>query len=268
VSPIGMDDRQLSVVEKETLGECFASAEARFEYEKARRLRLAVVLAGSFIVLLAVGVFMYWLGGGGRFRPAPVDEPAKEPGAISGLPGVKAVGSLGAKVQVLAIVPEGSNCHNNVIKFLTETASKRPDQIRANFTTMREFGEKNLESEVGSVCAAVLINGASTFNVTYQGKPVTISLVGTEPLHYNVADVAEALTSVFVKEYGDPGEPICQVPPGTTCRSVSLRPLGAPATAAVTGPSADHGQDHTPPAGAKDNEPMMLPGFREIKPAP
>ena len=65
VAPVGMDDHQLSVVEKEALGECFASAEARYEYEKARRLRLVAMLAAGLVALVVFGVFMYRLGARG-----------------------------------------------------------------------------------------------------------------------------------------------------------------------------------------------------------
>lgn len=256
MSPIGMDDSQLSVVEKEALGECFASAEARFEYEKARRLRRVGLALGSLVLLVAFGIFMYRLGSSGR-APAGGDkkaavtlnDPAHKP------LDAKPVGSADAKVQVIAIMPEGSDCHSGVMKFLADTATKRPEKIRVEFTTMREYGEKSLKTQIGQVCAAILINGSTSFTVTHDGTSRQVTLVGTEPTHYTVADVGEALTSVFVQQYGDPGEPIYEVPAGTKCSG---------------GGKDGHGGSAGKPSASKTTEigPIELPGFREMKPKP
>lgn len=268
MSPIGMDDSQLSVVEKEALGECFASAEARFEYEKARRVRRVALLVGSVVVLIGFGVFMYWLGGGRRFTSGGGDAKAVTSGDGKHKPlDAKPVGSPEAKVQVIAIMPEGSDCHSGVAKFLADTATKHLDKIRVEYTTMREYGEKKLENQVGSVCAAILINGKSSFGVTCEGKTRTVSLVGTEPTHYSMNDVGEALSHVFTQEYGDPGEPIFEVAGGGKCghgdasgKSCSGPPAGG-TPAAGTAPAGT-------PAAAADTTPLELPGFREMKPKP
>jgi hypothetical protein len=262
-----MDDGQLSVVEKETLGECFASAEARFEYEKARRLRLVAMLVGGVVLLLGFGVFMYWLGGGGRFLPAAVGgaEAAGDEHKHGKL-GAEPVGSPEAKVQVITILPEGSNCHAGVSKFLAETAAKHPERIRVEFVTMAEYGEKRLAEQIGTVCAAILINGASTFKVKCSsGKTHMVNLVGSEPMHYTSADVGEALTAVFVEQYGDPGAPIYQTPAGVKCKGGN-GPTG-PAAAAV-GTSHSGPDDHTAPPVPKGGEALELPDFREIKSKP
>lgn len=260
MSPIGMDDRQLSVVEKETLGECFASAEARFEFEKARRVRRVALFVVSVVALVGFGVFMYWLGGGRRLTAAAGDGK----GAVAGDAGhkplnAKPIGSPQAKVQVVAILPEGSDCHSGVAKILSDAATKRPDKIRVEFTTMREYGEKKLEHQVGSVCAALLINEKSSFQVTCEGKSRTISLVGTEPTHYSKADVGEALTAVYVEQYGDPGEPIVEAPAGAKCSH------GDAGGKSCSGPPAA-GAAGTP--AAVDDTPLELPGFREMKSKP
>jgi hypothetical protein len=256
-----MDDSQLSVVEKEALGECFASAEARFEYEKARRLRWAAMLVGGVVALIGFGFFMYWLGGVGR-APAGAGKGAAD---SHGDPGqkkldAKPVGSPDAKVQVIAILPAGSDCHNGVAKFLGDAATKNPEKIRVEYTTMAEYGEKKLENQVGSVCAAVLINGKSAFEVTCEGKPRKITLVGTEPTHYSMADVGEALTSVFVAQYGDPDEPLFEPQPGAKCGHAGDEGKSC------SGPSGPGGAPGTP--AATDTEPLELPGFREMKPKP
>lgn len=255
MSPVGMDDRQLSVVEKEVLGEHFASAEARFEYEKARRLRRVAMVVGGLLALVAFGAFMYRLGGGGQVTGTPAGTAGHGTGADSKSLDVKPVGSPQAKVQVLAIVPAGSDCHSGIIKFLAETAEKQTDKIRVEFTTMEAYGQDKLSQKVGSVCAAVLINGQSQFTVTCEGKERSVSLVGTEPTHYSLVDVGEALTSVYVKEYGDPGKPIFEAPPGSTCGGVGSTCNGPEGTAkSATGDGAP--------------EPLELPGFKEMKPAP
>jgi len=252
-----MDDHQLSVVEKEALGECFASAEARYEYEKARRLRLVAMLAAGLVALVVFGVFMYRLGARGPLSgTAAGSAGGAHAGAEAGKPlDIQPVGSPQAKVQVLAIVPAGSDCHSGIIKFLSDTAAKQTEKIRVEFTTMEAYGQDKLSKEVGSVCAAVLINGKSQFTVTCDGKERTVSLVGTEPTHYSLSDVGEALTSVYVTEYGDPGQPIFEVPAGTKCGAGagSCGGPGAPAAAGAT---------------ATGEEPVALPGFKEMKPAP
>jgi hypothetical protein len=256
-----MDDRQLSVVEREALGECFDSAEARYEYEKALRLRRVLKSVGAVVGLVAFGVFMYWLGGGRRLQAdSGGASPTDDGHGHQGKQDVQPVGSPEAKVKVLAILPVGSDCHSNIVKFLTETATKRQDQIRVEFTTMDAFGTKKLEQQVGASCAVVMINGTAAFEVVSKGEKRQISLVGTEPTHYSVADVGEALTSVFIKEYGDPGEPIYTAPAGGAC--------GGPASGGhghAGGPSA-----LAPKAGTKaePEEPLELLRFREIKTTP
>jgi hypothetical protein len=253
-----MDDSQLSVVEREALGECFGSAEARYEYEKALRLRRVLKWVGSVLGLVAFGVLMYWLGGGGRLRAdkgGAGDDGHGRKGPLDAQP----VGSPDAKVKVVAVLPVGSDCHNGIVKFLSQTAMKRQDQIRVEFTSMDAYGSKNLEQKVGAMCAAVMINGSATFEVTCGGEKREISLVGTEPTHYSLADVGEALTSVFVTEYGDPGEPIYETPAGD---SSCAGPAGA---------GHGHGSLKPKPGAqkaAEEPEPIELPGFREIKATP
>ena len=258
MSPVGMDDEQLSVVEKETLGECFGSAEARFEYEKACRLRRVAKLVAGVVGLVVFGVGMYWLGRGGH-SPHP-DSPSGHDGGEHQALDAKPVGSPQAKVQVLAIVPQGSDCHSGIIKFLSDTAGNHPEKIRAEFTTMEQYGQDKLSAKVGSVCAAVLINGNSSFEVQCEGTKRTVSLVGTEPTHYTIADVGEALTAVFTTEYGAPEKPLYELPEGAKCSAQGACKQGADAG----GPPGA--------AGAKTTEldilgdDLKLPGFREVKP--
>ena len=268
MSPIGMDDHQLSVVEKEALGECFASAEARFEYEKARRLRQVLSWVGGTIALVGFGVFMYWLGSCGQARTADGQGSGGASGTVAHKPlDAKPVGSAQAKVQVLAILPEGSDCHSGIAKFLADTATKHPEQIRVEYSTIAEYGEKKLESQVGSVCAAILINGVASFEVTCAGKARKVSLVGTEPTHYSTADVGEALTSVFVQQYGDPGEPIFVLPAGATCGAAGGATCTSATNPGAAGDKSGSGATSAAPA-TPDSGPIELPGFREMKSKP
>lgn len=262
MSPVGMDDRQLSVVEEEALGERFESAEARYEYEKALRLRRVLTGVGALVALVAFGFAMYWLGGGARKSAGGApgsDADHGHGGSKAGIPS-EPVGSPDAKVKVLAILPAGSGCHSNIVRFLTETATQRTDQIRVDFTTMDSYGVQKLQQDVGSSCAAIRVNGKSDFELTRDGKPHKVSLVGTEPTHYSLRDVGEALTAAFVQEYGDPGVPIFVAPAESS---------------SCGGPGSKDGHDHGVggrPAGktasTEDGEPLELPGFREIKATP
>jgi len=261
-----MDDRQLSVVEQEDLGERFESAEARYEYEKALRLRRVLKWVGGLLALVAFGFAMYWLGGGGRKLAATgaTDTAGADTGghgASRGPAPAEPVGSQDAKVKVVAILPTGSGCHNNIIRFLTETASRRQDEIRVDFTTMDAYGQQKLQKEVGSSCAAVMINGKTDFELTGCGEPHKVSLVGTEPTHYSLKDVGEALTSVFVQEYGDPGQPIYVAPAESSSCAGSASGGGGHGPGGAAAPGRK-------PGTVEDSEPLELPGFREIKAAP
>ncbi len=245
----GMDDQQWSVAEHEASAECFASAEARFEYEKARRLRRVAVLLGGAVALVVFGIAMYRLGRGGSPSDHDAGHAAEAPAAL----GVDPVGSPDASVKILAIVPAGSDCHSGIIAFLKDVAGKQPDRIRAEFTTMEAYGNDNLTAVVGQVCAAVLINGSSEVTIQHDGKDRRLSLVGTEPTHYTLADVGAAITAVYTVHYGAPAEPLydaaaCSGPGGGSC-------------------STQPGAAGTP--GQTAGEPLVLPGFREMqRPAP
>ena len=248
MSPGGMDDQQWSVAEHEASAECFASAEARFEFEKARRLRRVGLLLGGAVALIVFGVFMYRLGRGGAASDHDAGHAAEAPAAL----GVDPIGSPDASVKVLAIVPAGSDCHSGIIAFLKDVATRQPDRIRAEFTTMEAYGSDNLTALIGQVCAAVLINGSSEVTIQHDGKDHRLSLVGTEPTHYTLADVGAAITAVYTAHYGAPEEPLydaaaCSGPGGDSCSG----PPGAPGA-----------------AGQTPGEPLVLPGFREMQRLP
>ncbi len=256
MSPAGMDDPHSSLLERDFPGESFGSAEARYEYEKAVRLRRVLKWTGAALALVVFGMVMYRLGGG-RFGAASGSETGQP---ARGKLDVQPVGSPDAKVRVMAVLPAGSDCHNSVVKFLTEIATKRQDKIRVEFASMETYGTGKLEQQIGTSCAAIMINGMATFEVESCGQKRTISLVGTEPTHYSLADVGEALTSVYMHVYGDPGEPLYTAPAGSR-------------TCSGPGEHGGHGPvGMSPKPGVKapgeETQPIELPAFREIQTVP
>ncbi|MBN2452565.1 MAG: hypothetical protein JXR77_19430 [Lentisphaeria bacterium] len=260
MDPVGMDDQQREVIAKEALGESFASAEARYAYERARRLRVVLRLGGGLVFLVLFGFAMYRLGGGGR---GAAGEDAVEDGGSqlhgSGPLNLEPVGSPQAKVRVLAVVPTGSGCHAGIIQFLTEMVSRHPDRLRAEFVSMSGYGNEKLRAKIGMECAAVLVNEEATFELDVDGEKRKVSLIGTEPTHYTLGDVGEVITAVYRGVYGEPESPLYQVTaeqaPG---KASSTQNTGAPS------PSASPYPDN----GEKPAEEIPLPGFRELKPMP
>ena len=216
MNPVGIDDDQLQVIERESVGETFASAEARYAYEKAKRLRTVLRTVSGILGLAVFGAAMYWLGGGGRGGAIGGDSGGGG-GAIARL-NVPPVGSPTAKVQILAVVPAGTDCHSGIIKFVGDMAKEFPDRLRAEFMSMDEYGEDALVAKLGEVCAAVFVNGKSAYEGGTAGAKRTISLMGTETTHYSLADVGAVITHVYRLEYGDPPVPLYTPPPAASDR--------------------------------------------------
>jgi hypothetical protein len=206
-----MDDQQVELMRREAAGETFVSAEARYEFEKARRLRLVVRVTAAALAVLVFGGFMYWLGGGGRggARGGGADDGHSHGDGHSHSPiEIEPVGSPVAGVKVICILPEDTGCHASIIEFLTEAAESDPARIRAEFKGMADFSEEAMAASVGEICAAVLINDQARFRVAQSGGAYRdISLVGTVPTHYSIGDVATALTHVFMAAYPDAEKP-------------------------------------------------------------
>ena len=265
-----MDDQQLEILEKETLGETFASAEARLAYERAKRMRTVAKMVLITVIVCSFGIAMYRLGLGKHSDK--VDGPPEYGGQEIK---IDPVGSPEAKVKVVAVMPAGSDCHSKIVKFLSETAQKHPDKIHVAFFSMQDYGKKKLEGKVGSICAAVMINGKAQFTVPYKGKLLKINLVGTEPTHFTLGDVGEALTYVYKGMYGDPGEPIYTVPKGSEPGGETL---ATPASEDLGDTQEDEGGGHHSCNGprfksqhqkdASDSLPLELPDFKEIKTKP
>jgi hypothetical protein len=205
---LGLNDEPLELPESEVSDITFASAEARFELLRARRFRLVLHIVGMVVVLLAALIFSLVVRArrtdGSTVASSLLGVSNHTPAKLNIAP----VGAEDAKVQVLAILPAGSDCHSGVAKFLSDTATAHPDEIHVSFVSMEEFSNDKLKDKIGQVCAAILINDKATFEIMKHGKLANVSLIGSEPTNYKMSDVGEALTQVYTKEYGAPAEPI------------------------------------------------------------
>ncbi len=264
MEPVGMDSEQQRVVEIEALGVRFETAEARYAYEKARRLRLVIRYAGGLLLLLAFGYAMFLLGGGGGTEREACEgetqsgehkHDGKKPGSID----IDPVGSASAAVQVNAILPEGSDCHDTVVKFLTEIGKAYPRKLRAEFSGMESLSEEELSDKVGEVCAAILVNGKTKFKFrTPDGKEVAISLVGTVPTHYSLGDLGYVINQAFSQEYGT-----------DTPAPVDLTKYKLSGTPPTDTHDDRKGAPREEEEETSDPEPdFELPGFREVKDKP
>ena len=206
---LGIDDR-LDVTESDISDISFASAEARYALLRARRMRLVLHVVGMVVVLLAALAFALAIHashqtGGGIM--ATLQHDSGPPQSLN----IDPVGSPDAKVQVVAVLPTGSDCHSGVAKFLSDVATLHPDQIRVVYRSLDEFSKTELATKVGQVCAAILINDTASFTLDKNGKPTAVSLVGNEPTNYKMSDVGDALTQAYTTQYGAPDAPLYQI---------------------------------------------------------
>ena len=202
MSPIGIDDDQLEVIRREAQAAAFHSEEARLDFERARRRRV-VLCALGVCVLAGWSGLMVWVGRGTRPGAGKDVEHPEHGGAKLD---IAPLGSPAAKLKVLCVLPGDTECHSAVVKLFTGAVEKRKQEIRVDFKDMNDFSEDELASQVGEFCAAIVINGKTTFEVQKGGKTKRIHLVGTVPTHYSLDDVVGALTSEYAAVYGDPGE--------------------------------------------------------------
>jgi len=195
------------VLRREAEEPVFRSVAAREEFERARRLRLVKRVALGAILLIAWSLVMFRLG-----RGRETHEHVEVADAKGHVVKLDPLGPPSAKVKVECVIPADSDCHTPVIQFLTQTSEKWPDHIRVEFRSMSNFSEDELTEKLGSVCAGVLINGTTDFELNEDGLKRHASLIGTIPTHFMLWDLGEALAQVYVKQYGDPGEPIYELP--------------------------------------------------------
>jgi len=206
--PLGLNDNELDLSESEASDITFASAEARFALLRARRLRLVIHIAAMTVVLLASTAFslaIHVRGGDIRRVLDPKGSP-EEPPPVD----IPPIGSKDAKVQIVAVLPGGSDCHSGVAKLLSDIATARPEEIHVVFVSVDNFAKEQpaLQTKIGQPCAAIVINEEVDFKFLVEGEIQTVHLVGNEPANYKMADVGDAITQVHKKHYGDPGEPI------------------------------------------------------------
>lgn len=209
MAPIGMDDQQRELVEQEALGMDFTSAEAYYAYQKARRLRLVIRYVGGILLLAGFGYAMFLLGGGrGRSgtEAAATERAGNGPNKLN----IKPIGSPDAKLRITVVLPAGSDCHESIVRFITEVAQRHPDEMYADFHSMDSFTDKELSAKIGQVCAAVLVNGKTEFDHMKEGKLCHhISLIGTVPTHYSLGDLGVAINQEYQKAYGaEKGSPV------------------------------------------------------------
>lgn len=252
MAPVGIDDQQLEVIERELEGHSFATAEARWAYERARRVRIVVRGVAALVFLAVFGWGMYRLGGGGK--EAPAADAGHTHGGGEQAVKIDPIGSPDAKLKITAILPAGSDCHSEIVDFLSKTAQGRPDTIRVEINNMEQYSDEQLTNTVGSVCAAILVNERAEFDVNFEGRPKHVSLVGTVPTHYTLGDLGLVITAEYKRIYGDPGEPIVEIPKGH-------EPTATCDAADHTG--HDHASDAPAPAEAIKVSPedLLLPSF-------
>lgn len=243
---LGIDDR-LDIPESEISDITFASAEARYALLRARRMRLVLHIAGMVLALAAALTFLLVARSArksGGDIVATLKGEHKPPQSL----GIDPVGSPDAKVQVVAVLPAGSDCHSGVAKFLSDVATAHPDEFYIVYKGLEEFSQTELSNKVGQVCAAILINDTATFTLDKDGRPTSVTLVGNEPTNYKMSDVGDALTQVYTKEYGPPTEPLYELE--KKCGS-------CPTAGAADGGAHDQ---HEEPAETKEPIEITLPG--------
>jgi hypothetical protein len=263
---LGLNEPPLELPEDEISDITFASAEARFELLRARRLRLVMHICAMVVVLLVATVFALIVhtrrAQGESVGSALLGD--EHPGPPKTL-GIDPIGTPDAKVQIVAILPAGSDCHSGVAKFLSDVVTAHKDQMYVEFKAMEEYSQTELAKKIGQICAAVVINEKTGFTVDKGGKPTQVSLIGNEPTNYKMSDVGQAIRQEYVKAYGEPAAPLYQL---------ETKGCGAGSCAAGDGGHDDgHGDDgHSGAPGqadeAKDDAPIeiQLPGkIPEIK---
>jgi len=250
---LGIDD-QLDVTESDVSDISFASAEARYALLRARRMRLVLHIVGMAVVLLAALAFAVVVHASRQTGSGIVDALRHDSGPPQSL-NIDPVGSPDAKVQVVAVLPTGSDCHSGVAKFLSDVATLHPDQIRVEYKSLDEFSETELSSKVGQVCAAILINDTANFTLDKNGKSTAVSLVGNEPTNYKMSDVGDALTQVYTTQYGAPDAPLYQIEQKTKCGT-------CPSDVPSEDSHDQHGAPGNPPSipETKEAAEVVLPG--------
>ncbi|MBT3379501.1 MAG: hypothetical protein HN742_42720 [Lentisphaerae bacterium] len=247
MAPVGVDDDQLKVMRREANMPEFRSETAREDYERARRLRVVMKIIGVIVALLVWSGFMYWIGGGRGGKPGGPSAVAHSGHDHDDHKKIEIdpVGSPQAKVRIECVLPEGTDCHDPIIKFLQETAAKRPAEIRVEFKGMSDYDEADLTNKAGSFCAAVLVNDRPDHEIVSEGKRRVVNLVGTIPTHYSLWDLGETIRHIHEQAYGKAEDAIFELPEGE-----ERKPANVPETPVEEVP--------------KKEFKLTLPGFKEL----
>jgi len=157
--------------------------------------RLALISLG-LIVLFCSLLLLAVVWGPFRSRRAVRD---RGPGAFEHLTG-QTIGEPGAGVQVLAILPLRTDCHEARIRYLLRLARDHPNRFRLEFMERRSpEGEKELARR-GLACATIVVNGRSKFE-TRDGR--AIALTGGPDGSYSLDDLRAVLQEAAQEAYGE-----------------------------------------------------------------
>ncbi len=125
--------------------------------------KIAAVLVVVLIALVAV-----YIGTqpGGRARGAAMGPAGPgAPPAGGGGGGVEELGSPGAKVEIIALVPVANPCHAATIAELRKAYKRYPDDIHLRIIEFMGPESTTWRNQLGVTCATVAINGEWSFDL-------------------------------------------------------------------------------------------------------
>jgi hypothetical protein len=147
------------------------------------KVALALLALGALIALALLAAVALSLGRSRRSAP----ERQAAPFAYLDQ---KELGEAAARVNVLALLPLRTDCHEPAIRYLLRVVESCPAQVRVRFVNRRTpHGEKELERQ-HLKCASILINGQTAFQRP-DGK--TVKLEGGPDEQFTLADLREVL---------------------------------------------------------------------------
>ncbi len=154
------------------------------------------------LVLVSAGAIVFVLSGNSR-RPrknvrrvagtVPSVAPAVSLRSFCG----RSVGREDAGVKIEAFLPVTVGCQDNIGLYLVEQAKAEPAQLRVRVFDMKDPEARGRMDEYGVHCAAVVINGATRFDLGKKGGKILLE----GPM--DIDDVYRVLTHELEKAYGD-----------------------------------------------------------------
>lgn len=109
----------------------------------------------------------------------------------------KQLGSPTGKVVVKAVIP-AAGCQVPAVNALKDIVKEYPKQVFVKFI---DFGSPEAEKEGCGGCAAILVNGKSTFTIKEKGKEKKISLGHSPGMGYTVEDLKTIIKEEIKKVY-------------------------------------------------------------------